>query len=62
MFVRRARISFVPVSLLIFGLGVLMWLPMTVAMSAVLLLMGISIPAVLFWKGRSAGSNERTDP
>jgi hypothetical protein len=53
MFVRFTRTAIVPIWLLGFGLVALVWAPLTVAMGALLLLVGVAGPAaVLFWKGR----------
>lgn len=53
MFVRVTRTAIAPLWLVVFGLVALVWSPLTVAMGALLLLVGLAAPAaVLFWKGR----------
>jgi hypothetical protein len=53
LFVRVTRKAIVPVWFVVFGLVVLVWSPLTVAMGALLLLVGLAAPAAfLLWKGR----------
>lgn len=53
MFVRFARTAIAPVWLIVFGLLALMWSPLTAAMGALLLLVGLAgSAALLLWKER----------